>query len=313
MIVASGGPTPIPDANGGRISNLIGGDGGFIYSSTVCPILSGSVSKTVCGALGAWSDSTFTYGLGGYTGAVASRTFVSATTNSSLQWLSRIYDSTGVLNTMSADMVMGTWLGTAVTPLTNTTAAAPTLHLQHSMIDGDGLAAGNLAAGQINLTQSGGSQPLIYLTTGCSSVTVVAPATCTIPALNIGVGDLGVGGAVTAAKIYSASDARLKINIHPLTDGLTNVMKLDAVSFAFKQGGKPSMGVIAQDLEKVYPQLVLERDGTKFVEYTGLIAPLISAVQELKHQNDDLREQLNRQAARQERMERQLKLKSAAP
>jgi Chaperone of endosialidase len=45
---------------------------------------------------------------------------------------------------------------------------------------------------------------------------------------------------------------------------------------------QPGMGVIAQDVEKVFPQLVEKNEqGYKRVEYSGLIAPLIEAVKEL--------------------------------
>ena len=45
---------------------------------------------------------------------------------------------------------------------------------------------------------------------------------------------------------------------------------------------QPGMGVIAQDVEKVFPALVTtDEQGRKQVDYTGLIAPLIEAVKEL--------------------------------
>lgn len=45
---------------------------------------------------------------------------------------------------------------------------------------------------------------------------------------------------------------------------------------------QPGMGVIAQDVEKVFPELVsTHEDGYKQVEYSGLIGPLIEAVKEL--------------------------------
>ena len=46
--------------------------------------------------------------------------------------------------------------------------------------------------------------------------------------------------------------------------------------------GQPGMGVIAQEVEKVWPDLVeTGADGLKRVEYNGLIAPLLEAVKEL--------------------------------
>ena len=84
-------------------------------------------------------------------------------------------------------------------------------------------------------------------------------------------------------------------------------MRLKPVSFAFKSNGVPGLGVIAQDIEKVYPQLVSEKsDGMKAVNYEGLIAPLIGAVQELKQENDELKKQLQFQEERQQELERKL-------
>ena len=57
------------------------------------------------------------------------------------------------------------------------------------------------------------------------------------------------------------------------------------------KGSGQQMGVIAQDVEKVFPQLVVTNDnGFKSVNYPGLVAPLIEAVKELKADNDKLRE-----------------------
>jgi hypothetical protein len=70
-------------------------------------------------------------------------------------------------------------------------------------------------------------------------------------------------------------------------------MRLDPVSFVYKRNGQKSLGVIAQDVEKVYPELVGEREGFKAVNYNGLIAPLLGAVQELKKENDQLKHRLD--------------------
>jgi hypothetical protein len=47
------------------------------------------------------------------------------------------------------------------------------------------------------------------------------------------------------------------------------------------------MGVIAQDVEQVYPELVTEIDGVKTVQYHALIGPLIEAIKELDATNKD--------------------------
>jgi hypothetical protein len=61
--------------------------------------------------------------------------------------------------------------------------------------------------------------------------------------------------------------------------GVTWEWREDAPTEAKQQ---PGMGVIAQEVEKVFPELVItDEQGLKRVEYSGLIAPLIEAVKEL--------------------------------
>ena len=126
-------------------------------------------------------------------------------------------------------------------------------------------------------------------------------------------GNEQINGLLTASAlyattfIYQGSDARLKTNIKALNDPLADIMKLNAVSFDYKSNGKPSIGVIAQDVEKVYPQLVTTGpNGLKAVSYEGGVSPLIGAVQELKKENDELRGLLRAQAARQEKTDQEL-------
>ena len=86
---------------------------------------------------------------------------------------------------------------------------------------------------------------------------------------------------------YHNSDRRLKDNIKPIA-GLDIVEKLNGVTFNWKKDGKPSAGVIAQDVEQVMPEAVsTNTKGMKSVSYDTLIAPLIEAVKELKAANDN--------------------------
>ncbi|MCX6731136.1 MAG: tail fiber domain-containing protein [Candidatus Roizmanbacteria bacterium] len=80
------------------------------------------------------------------------------------------------------------------------------------------------------------------------------------------------------------SDRRLKTNIKKLQPVLKNISRITPVSFDWKLGEakKGNIGLIAQDLEQIYPELVHEGpDGYKRIEYDKLTAILISAVQEL--------------------------------
>lgn len=130
-------------------------------------------------------------------------------------------------------------------------------------------------------------------------------------------GDANIAGLLQAESLYSgkfiyqagggASDIRLKKDILPISSALQDVMRMKPVSYAFKSNGDKSLGFIAQDMEKIYPQLVIQDGaGMKAIKYDGLIAPLVSSVQELKRENEELRQQLHEQALRQERLEQRL-------
>ena len=60
------------------------------------------------------------------------------------------------------------------------------------------------------------------------------------------------------------------------------------VSFNWKDSGKADIGLIAQEVEKVFPELVStnEETGIKSVAYANLVSPLIQATKELKIEKD---------------------------
>ncbi|GAG41327.1 unnamed protein product, partial [marine sediment metagenome] len=76
------------------------------------------------------------------------------------------------------------------------------------------------------------------------------------------------------------SDENLKTNIKTITDALKKIEQIDGKTFTFI-GGPESGGVIAQDVEKVMPDIVGERDGFKTVDYNAIIGLLVNAVKEL--------------------------------
>jgi Chaperone of endosialidase len=102
--------------------------------------------------------------------------------------------------------------------------------------------------------------------------------TVPVSALHV-IGDIRVSGVVTATDFNSASDAKLKTNIQPIENALDKVVQIQGVSFNWIENNKPSMGVIADDLQKVLPELVSETD-PKTVNYNGLIGLLIEVVKE---------------------------------
>ncbi len=105
------------------------------------------------------------------------------------------------------------------------------------------------------------------------------------------------GNAWLAGTLTQASDARLKTDIRPLEDTLDKVLRLRGVSYVMKSDETKTrrIGVIAQELEREYPELVATDDqGMKSVAYANLTAVLIEAVKQLKAENDALKARLDR-------------------
>ena len=94
-------------------------------------------------------------------------------------------------------------------------------------------------------------------------------------------------GILTATDINSTSDASLKENVTTVSNALDTTQQLRGVRFEWKRDGKPSYGVIAQELEQILPELVSDTD-PKTVNYNGIIGVLIEAVKELTQRVEDL-------------------------
>ena len=105
-------------------------------------------------------------------------------------------------------------------------------------------------------------------------------------------GDAYITGVTTSTDFNSTSDIKLKTNIHQIDDSLAKVIQIRGVTFNWKDTNRSSAGVIAQEVEKVLPELV-NGEETKTVNYNGVIGALVEAVKELKVENDVLRERLD--------------------
>jgi hypothetical protein len=93
---------------------------------------------------------------------------------------------------------------------------------------------------------------------------------------------LEVNGDIEAAAYYYTSDQRLKENVVSLDGALNKVLQLRGVSFDWIENGKPEVGLIAQEVEAIYPDLVsTNNNGFKAVKYGNLVAPLIESTKEL--------------------------------
>ena len=97
------------------------------------------------------------------------------------------------------------------------------------------------------------------------------------------------GSFVASGDITAYSDARLKSDVVTFPNALDTVSQLRGVKYT--KDGKPSTGVIAQEVERVIPEVVHTQDdemGTKSVAYGNMMGVMIEAMKELKERVEKL-------------------------
>jgi len=111
-------------------------------------------------------------------------------------------------------------------------------------------------------------------------------------------GTFHADGDIIAYSTTASSDKRLKKNIKPIDNALDIVDKLQGVHFNWKKDDKKSIGYIAQDVEKVLPEMVKEQnhfnDGSyKTVNYAAMVSVMGEAIKELRAEVEELKKQIN--------------------
>ena len=130
---------------------------------------------------------------------------------------------------------------------------------------------------------SGNSVVTSLITTGAIGVGVTNPAY-----------KLDVAGTIRATgDVIAYSDKRVKENIKTIDNALNKVNKLRGVEFNKIGEDIKSIGVIAQEIEKVIPEVVREDNkGMKSVAYGNITGVLIEAIKELKAEIEELKKQI---------------------
>jgi putative lipoic acid-binding regulatory protein len=101
------------------------------------------------------------------------------------------------------------------------------------------------------------------------------------------------GNILSTGDINSNSDIKLKTNIKTIPDALEKVLSMRGVEFdRIDLEGKHQIGVIAQEIEEVLPDLVTENDGIKSVSYGNITAVLIEAIKVQQEQINSLKEEI---------------------
>jgi hypothetical protein len=248
------------------------------------------------------------------TGTITNLSNVSFATTVAANQVALGTDTTG-------DYVASLVAGTNITLSNNSgEGATPTIGLTNNTISGIALGSnlGTLTIGTgLSGTSYNGAGAVTIANTGVTSITgtanqVVANTstggvTLSLPqsiatSSNVQFNSLGIGMAAsaTAGRIdatndivaYSSSDIRFKENITPIENALDKISKISGNTYDWKAENKiehgyegNDVGVIAQEIEAVLPQLVQTREnGYKAVKYDKLVALLIEGIKEQQTQ-----------------------------
>ena len=180
---------------------------------------------------------------------------------------------------------------------TNLTLSGTTLSADaQSPVAGTGIdVAGTTVSVDVSDFMTNGSDNRVVTATGTDAMNAEANMT-------FDGSTLAVTGAITATgdiTAFFSSDETLKTNIEKIESPMDKVKEIKGVSYNWTQeaqdthehfGDEKEIGVIAQDVEKVLPEIVATRDdGTKAVKYERMCALLIECVKDLQNQIDELK------------------------
>jgi len=280
--------------------------------------VTGNVTGTVSGNAGTVTNGVYTTDTGTVTNTMLAGS-IADTKLSTISTAGKVSNSaTTATNANTASAIVardasGNFsAGTITAALSGNASTATTLQNARTIngvsFDGSGnitvtAAAGTLSGATLASGVTASSLTSVGTLTGLtvsgavSFTDATASTTKTTGALVV-TGGLGVGGAINAGgevTAYASSDERMKENISVISNAMGKINAVRGVTFDWKdeiieaKGGedgyfvrKHDVGVIAQEIETILPEIVATRDnGTKAVRYEKLVALLIEAVKEL--------------------------------
>ena len=144
-------------------------------------------------------------------------------------------------------------------------------------IEGTSLVASSTISAGGNISSSG----TITATAGITTSTLSASSTIT-----------ATGSITTSADFNTTSDIRVKKDITRIENALDKLEQLSGYTFTYKDTGKRSTGVIAQEVQTILPEAV-SGDETLSVAYGNMVGLLIEAIKDLKVEVDAIKEKIN--------------------
>lgn len=158
--------------------------------------------------------------------------------------------------------------------------------------------------GRVNNTSQGNIKQFVYSQNGVSWVykkypgsIVLTPEIKRYPVYIDN--DLTVTKDLTVkGSIYNPSDERLKQNIFSIDKEKTNeLLEISPISFNYKNDPKNQkhFGVLAQDVEKIFPELVKNDNisGYKSVNYQEFIPIMLAKMKQMQDEIDELKQKMN--------------------
>jgi len=255
----SAGSNTITGLTNSNLSGTAGITNANLANSTISGISLGSNLNSL--TFGSYLTNT-----GSYNGSAERTVSVAATNVNS--------PNTIVARDISGDFTAG---NIAVTNLTASQI------VQANSFIGDGSQLSGVSAG-LSITNDNETNGVYYPL--LSQNTVGVATTSTVSTLKLSFNPST--GNFSATQFSSLSDATQKTNIKTIENPTQIVQSLRGVSFDWKETSNGSYGVIAQELEKVLPELVSDGE-IKTVNYNGLVGVLIEAVKDLSLQIEELK------------------------
>jgi hypothetical protein len=257
----------------------------------------GSGAITIQSAAG--SAATFQGGTGGVnlTSSNTGATAVNITATGAGGGITIAPSSTGAITIGAASDGAAIFGNNSTTAATTIRSGTGGIGVTVTGTSGDVGLTGGTTSGNITLVS--GSAGRVSANAGSGGITMVTAANGNITLIPGGTGNVGIGsatpavkldvagsgnftGAVNAPAFYYTSDIRLKKNFKPVA-GLEAILKLNGYEFDWKSDSKHEIGLIAQEVEEVFPDLVNVNPSTGFkaVKYGNLVSPLIESTKEL--------------------------------
>ena len=127
--------------------------------------------------------------------------------------------------------------------------------------------------------------PVVWGTTGSTSQLY----SCTAVNIQSSTGTLDCTTLYATGNVTAYSDARLKKDLEVIPNALDKVTKLTGYTYTRIDSGDRQSGLIAQDIQKVLPEVISEKDGYLGVSYGNMVGLLVEAIKELKSEIDTLK------------------------